>query len=59
LSKQNSLNSESICIQLPHVLPKTITSEVLLGQLKQIFILHDGHSYQLRITKLGKLILTK
>ena len=26
---------------------------------KQVFILHDGHSYQLRITKLGKLILTK
>ncbi|MBU3615924.1 hemin uptake protein HemP [Polynucleobacter sp. JS-Polo-80-F4] len=27
--------------------------------MKQIFILHEGRSYQLRITKLGKLILTK
>ncbi|QWD69377.1 hemin uptake protein HemP [Polynucleobacter sp. VK25] len=27
--------------------------------MKQICILHDGYVYQLRITKLGKLILTK
>ncbi|QWD61153.1 hemin uptake protein HemP [Polynucleobacter sp. MWH-UH35A] len=27
--------------------------------MKQICILHDGQVYQLRITKLGKLILTK
>nr|WP_276207122.1 hemin uptake protein HemP [Polynucleobacter campilacus] len=40
-------------------MPKTVSSEVLLGRMKQIFILHDGNSYQLRITKLGKLILTK
>nr|WP_216861017.1 hemin uptake protein HemP [Polynucleobacter sp. AP-Reno-20A-A9] len=40
-------------------MPKCIPSEALLGHAKQIFILHDGHSYQLRITKLGKLILTK
>jgi hemin uptake protein HemP len=42
-----------------HLLPKTISSEALLGEMKQILILHAGHSYQLRITKLGKLILTK
>jgi hypothetical protein len=57
--KSNTLHSESNCIRPPDVVPKTITSEILLGDLKQIFILHDGHSYQLRITKLGKLILTK
>lgn len=55
----NTLHSESNCIRPADVLPRTIASEVLLGHLKQIFILHDGHSYQLRITKLGKLILTK
>ena len=57
--KTNTLRSESSYIRPPDVLPRTIASEVLLGHLKQIFILHDGHSYQLRITKLGKLILTK
>nr|WP_281746401.1 hemin uptake protein HemP [Polynucleobacter yangtzensis] len=40
-------------------MPKTISSETLLGRGKQMFITHDGHTYQLRITKLGKLILTK
>jgi len=59
LSKKNAANLEPIYIRPHHPLPKTITSEALLGSLKQIFILHDGHSYHLRITKLGKLILTK
>ena len=40
-------------------LPKTISSAALLGKQNQIFILHDGQRYQLRITKLRKLILTK
>jgi hemin uptake protein HemP len=39
--------------------PRTISSNVLLGREKLIFIEHDGHRYQLRITKLRKLILTK
>jgi hemin uptake protein HemP len=39
--------------------PKTISSAALLGKQNQIFIDHDGHRYQLRITKLRKLILTK
>ncbi|MBU3556008.1 hemin uptake protein HemP [Polynucleobacter sp. Ross1-W9] len=59
MSKKNTVHSELTRIRPLHTLPKTIASEVLLGHLKQIFILHDGHSYQLRITKLGKLILTK
>ncbi|WP_251374947.1 hemin uptake protein HemP [Polynucleobacter sp. MWH-UH35A] len=42
-----------------YFLSKTISSEALLGHMKQICILHDGQVYQLRITKLGKLILTK
>lgn len=47
------------CIRSVDILPKTISSEMLLGQGKQMFIAHDGYIYQLRITKLGKLILTK
>ncbi|WP_353428041.1 hemin uptake protein HemP [Polynucleobacter sp. MWH-UH19D] len=39
--------------------PKTISSAALLGKQNQIFIVHDGQRYQLRITKLRKLILTK
>jgi hemin uptake protein HemP len=39
--------------------PKTISSAALLGKHNQIFIVHDGQRYQLRITKLKKLILTK
>jgi hemin uptake protein HemP len=39
--------------------PKTISSAALLGKQNQIFIVHDGQQYQLRITKLRKLILTK
>ena len=39
--------------------PKTISSAALLGKQNQIFIIHDGQRYLLRITKLRKLILTK
>ena len=39
--------------------PRSISSNALLGREKRIFIEHDGHRYQLRITKLRKLILTK
>jgi hemin uptake protein HemP len=40
-------------------IPKTISSAALLGKHNQIVIVHDGQRYQLRITKLRKLILTK
>jgi hemin uptake protein HemP len=46
-------------VRSTEIFPKTVSSEVLLGQGKQMFITHDGQIYQLRITKLGKLILTK
>jgi hemin uptake protein HemP len=46
-------------IQLPRLLSRTVSSDVLLGDMKQLFIVHDEQIYQLRITKLGKLILTK
>lgn len=38
---------------------KTITTEELLGTLREIIILHAGEEYRLRITSNGKLILTK
>ncbi|MBU3562639.1 MULTISPECIES: hemin uptake protein HemP [unclassified Polynucleobacter] len=59
MSEKNILDIDSKCIRSTQIFPITIPSEILLGRTKQIFILHDGHSYQLRITKLGKLILTK
>lgn len=46
-------------IRSEEILPKTISSEALLGECRQMFIAHDGQIYQLRVTKLGKLILTK
>jgi hemin uptake protein HemP len=38
---------------------RQISSFLLLGQAKCLHIEHDGLVYQLRITKLGKLVLTK
>jgi hemin uptake protein HemP len=38
---------------------RRIDSQELLGDARQIEILHRGQSYCLRITSLGKLILTK
>jgi hemin uptake protein HemP len=39
--------------------PRSIDSHELLGDARQIEILHRGQAYCLRITSLGKLILTK
>jgi len=36
-----------------------VPSLVLLGDRKSIAILHEGENYLLRLTKFGKLILTK
>ncbi|OWF65122.1 hypothetical protein B6A14_04725 [Polynucleobacter hirudinilacicola] len=59
MNEKNDSNSGLPQNSSPYLAPKTISSEALLGHLKQICILHDGNLYQLRITKLGKLILTK
>jgi hemin uptake protein HemP len=37
----------------------SIRSEVLLGGMKEIFIIHGKERYRLRLTANGKLILTK
>jgi hemin uptake protein HemP len=38
---------------------KTITSQSLFGDAQMIEIKHGTQTYQLRLTKAGKLILTK
>ena len=38
--------------------PRRISSESLLGTEKELVIVHNGREYRLRMTQLGKLILT-
>ncbi len=59
MSDANTLEFHPKYIQPTHIFPKVISSEILLGRMRQVLILHEGETYQLRITKLGKLILTK
>lgn len=35
-----------------------VPSEALLGQAKELVIMHNGREYRLRLTQNGKLILT-
>lgn len=39
--------------------PRVVPSQDLLGGQKTVEILHNGLSYRLQATRLGKLILTK
>lgn len=39
--------------------PQSFTSQELFGKHNEVAILHRGERYSLRITGLGKLILTK
>jgi hemin uptake protein HemP len=39
--------------------PRRIESRELMGSRKEIEIVHGGQCYRLRVTSLGKLILTK
>jgi len=59
LNENNISNLALTATQSLQPSSNTVSSEVLLGNMKQLFILHDEQVYQLRITKLGKLILTK
>ncbi len=38
---------------------RTIDSQALFGEAKQVLIVHQGETYKLQITRQGKLILTK
>lgn len=44
---------------LPRRDERVIDSRTLLGDAREIRITHNGESYSLRLTRLGKLILTK
>lgn len=59
MTEDETVNVDLKYMRSIEIFPKTVSSEALLGQGKQMFITHDGQIYQLRITKLGKLILTK
>jgi len=37
---------------------KRVSSESLLGENKELLIVHNGREYRLRLTQNGKLILT-
>lgn len=43
---------------LPAV-PRTVSSNDLLGDARELRIVHQGEQYTLRLTRLNKLILTK
>jgi hemin uptake protein HemP len=43
----------------PALRPRRISSRTLFGESREVVIEHQGEQYRLRITSLGKLILTK
>jgi len=42
----------------PQAEPARVSSQALLGQSKELVIVHNGREYRLRLTQNGKLILT-
>jgi hemin uptake protein HemP len=38
--------------------PRKVQSDALLGDAKELLIVHNGREYRLRLTQNGKLILT-
>lgn len=50
-------NPEMLNANLPRP-QERVTSESLLGQRKELVIVHNGREYRLRLTQNGKLILT-
>jgi hemin uptake protein HemP len=59
LNRAPIMNDESAGKHPADSKPLSITSEQLLGEHGVAFIVHQGECYQLRQTKVGKLILTK
>ena len=45
--------------RIPSTPPRKASSHELLGDRSELLIEHQGAEYRLRITRLGKLILTK
>lgn len=44
--------------ELASATPSRVRSGTLLGQAKELVIVHNGREYRLRLTQNGKLILT-
>ena len=42
----------------PSEVLKRVSSESLLGEAKELVIVHNGREYRLRLTQSGKLLLT-
>ncbi|MGH6612436.1 MAG: hemin uptake protein HemP [Burkholderiaceae bacterium] len=58
-SSQRSFTPNPVAEQAPASGAPEWNSEQLFGRAQEIGIRHEGHSYRLRRTRLGKLILTK
>lgn len=59
-SAASSVAQDPATTEMPQpVEPPVFDSVQLLGGRKQIAILHGGETYSLRLTRNGKLILTK
>lgn len=50
---------DTLCEVTDDVAERTLSSDHLMQGRSHIFIVHNGERYQLRATRLGKLILTK
>jgi hemin uptake protein HemP len=47
------------CSRIAHIVNDTVDSNELLGADGKVFIEHNSMKYELRLTRQGKLILTK
>ena len=56
--KNNQAALDRPALPAPRRLVQRTTSRALLGQERELIIEHDGRDYRLRLTQLGKLILT-
>ena len=52
------MNTEPQPSPQPSEALKRVSSETLLGQARELVIVHNGREYRLRLTQNGKLILT-
>ncbi|MEX3936016.1 hemin uptake protein HemP [Paraburkholderia phymatum] len=59
VSAERSNGSGSNAAQAAEPTERVLTSDALLQGRSHVSIVHNGETYQLRATRLGKLILTK
>ena len=55
----NSTGAPVTVANAPPPVHKTVSSSELFGSCREVRIVHHGEQYTLRLTRLGKLILTK